>query len=290
MCVGGTLSAGFENGRQNYSGSVPQRRIYSRLLGLFARRDHPVPLTPPTSLYSPNPALEKLQNVWNTLREPFVLVPENLLDGEYDRKQANSIPENKFLKLSAVRKDQPTTSFHNAQPTDTAFIQFSSGSTGQPKGVLLSHQNLLSNIRAIEAGLALQKDDIGLSWMPLFHDMGLVGYHLTPLHFGINHFLINTMDFVRKPLLWLDSLEKRAATITAAPNFGQALVLKRLKGDSKKLWNLSKVRLVLNGAEPISVDLMQRFIKKCPGLGWTPGQCFRYMAWRRQPLQYLFHH
>ena len=103
--------------------------------------------------------------------------------------------------------------------------------------------------------------------MPLFHDMGLIGYHLTPLHFCINQFHINTLDFIRKPLLWLDSLEKYGGTITAGPNFSQTVLLERLKRNPQKRWNLSKVRLVLNGAEPISVDLMQRFMKKMSGFG-----------------------
>lgn len=235
----------------------------------------PAPLAPPASLYSPNPALEKLQGVWHTLGEPLVLVSPNLIEQDCEQPRDHClISEDKLSAPSSLRRSQPAASFHEAGSTDTAFIQFSSGSVGHPKGVLLSHQNLLSNIRAIESGLALQKDDIGLGWMPLFHDMGLIGYHLSPLHFGINHFLINTMDFVRRPLLWLDSLEKHGATITAAPNFAQALILKRLRGNPLKQWDLSRVRLVLNGAEPISVELMQRFMEKMSGFGLDPQAMF----------------
>jgi acyl-CoA synthetase (AMP-forming)/AMP-acid ligase II/acyl carrier protein len=134
-----------------------------------------------------------------------------------------------------------------------------------PKGVVLTHKNILTNIRAI--GIALNEDTsyLLLNWMPFYHDMGLIGFHLTPVYYCVDQFHINTMDFVKHPLLWLDSLEKYGATITAAPNFGQALLLSRLERQQKKKWDLSSVRVILNGAEPISVAVMHRFMEKLSG-------------------------
>ena len=218
------------------------------------------PLPAPMSLFTPGYALERLHNVWQVLEQPYILLSEGLLDKSSGKPVAIPIPDDKFLTFPASQKHSPETVLHKARANDIAFVQFSSGSTGRPKGVPLTHCNILSNLRAIETGLAMHDKDITLSWMPLYHDMGLIGYHLVPLHFQINHFLINTPDFIRRPLQWLDSLERHRATITAAPNFSQTLVLNHLGRKDQEKWDLSSVRLILNGAEPIGVDLMTRFM------------------------------
>ena len=92
---------------------------------------------------------------------------------------------------------------HRAAPDDVAFIQFSSGSTSEPKGVILTHRNLTTNIDAIAQGVRARHDDASLSWMPLTHDMGLIGFHLTPLFEGVDHWLMPTALFVRRPGLWI---------------------------------------------------------------------------------------
>jgi len=230
----------------------------------------PVPLPAPISLFTAGPALDRLHNVWKVLEKPYILLSEAVVDQAADKPTATHIPEQNFLTFSALRNFQSETAVHKAQASDIAYVQFSSGSTGRPKGVMLTHQNILSNVRAIETGLAMHEKDITLSWMPLYHDMGLIGYHLVPLHFKINHFLMNTSDFIRRPLQWLDSLEKHRATITAAPNFSQTMVLNHLGRKEHKKWDLSSVRLILNGAEPIAVSLMSRFTKEMSGFGIKP--------------------
>lgn len=233
----------------------------------------PVPLPALTSLHSPNLALEKLHNVWQVLESPPVLVDARLLDRQSEKQSATHTWEDKLFSFDAIRQEQPATDFYTASPTEPAFIQFSSGSTGDPKGVILTHQNLLCNLRAIAVSIQPQKDDISLNWMPLYHDMGLIGFHLVPIHSCVSQFHLNTVNFVRHPLLWLDSLEKYRATVTGAPNFSQALVLERLRKSAKK-WNLSAVRVLFNGAEPIAVDLMQQFMVKMVNYGLDPKAMF----------------
>jgi len=228
----------------------------------------PAPLPSPVNLFTPSPALERLHNVWNVLQQPYILLSENLRDQEPGKlKAALSIPKNKIIEFTAIQKYSQETEIYTSRASETAFIQFSSGSTGRPKGIILTHHNILSNISAVEAGLEMNGKDAGLSWMPLYHDMGLIGFHLVPLHFQINHFLMNTSDFIRRPLQWLDSLEKHQATITAAPNFSQTMVLNHLGRKRQKKWDLSKVRLILSGAEPISVRLMTKFMNKMDAFG-----------------------
>lgn len=148
---------------------------------------------------------------------------------------------------------------HAPSPEDVALIQFSSGSTNAPKGVVLTHQNLLVNLNAILTGMDMRADDRMMSWMPLTHDMGLIGFHLTPVTAGIDHLLMATDVFVRRPALWLEAASEHRATVLCSPNFGYEHYLKSFKPDQMQGKDLSSVRLVFNGAEPISAALIRRF-------------------------------
>lgn len=145
--------------------------------------------------------------------------------------------------------------------SEPAFIQYSSGSTGDPKGVCLTHRNICSNIRAIVEATGWHGDDQALSWMPLTHDMGLIGYHLSVLAAGMNHAVMDTSLFVRRPLLWLQRASDLKATQLCSPNFGYKHFLRLFerKGLGQDV-DLSSVCLILNGAEPISYDLCESFL------------------------------
>ena len=145
-------------------------------------------------------------------------------------------------------------------PQETAFIQYSSGSTSDPKGVCLTHYNLTTNIRAIVEGTGWGADDQSLSWMPLTHDMGLIGYHLSVLAAGMNHAVMDTGVFVRRPLLWMSKASDLRATQLCSPNFGYKHFLKLFERKGLDNLDLSSVRLILNGAEPISWDLCESFL------------------------------
>lgn len=147
-----------------------------------------------------------------------------------------------------------------ANGEDIAFVQYSSGSTSEPKGVALTHKNLLTNIAAIADGIRLQENDTGLSWMPLTHDMGLIGFHLTPLVCDVEHHLMPTSLFVRRPQLWLAKATAHRASILCSPNFGYKHFLKTFKPENGPALDLRCVRILFNGAEPISAALCREFI------------------------------
>lgn len=149
---------------------------------------------------------------------------------------------------------------HESTPDDIAFIQYSSGSTSDPKGVVLSHRNLCTNIRAIVEACNWQADDQSLSWMPLTHDMGLIGYHLSVLGVGMNHAVMDTNVFVRRPLLWMSKANELRATQLCSPNFGYKHFLKLFQRKGLQDLDLSCVKLILNGAEPISWELCEEFL------------------------------
>jgi acyl-CoA synthetase (AMP-forming)/AMP-acid ligase II/acyl carrier protein len=151
---------------------------------------------------------------------------------------------------------------HAAAPDDVAFIQFSSGSTSEPKGVVLTHRNILANCRGVSEVARFNEDDVSLSWMPLTHDMGLIGFHIFMFANRLHQHLMPTELFVRRPLLWLDFASRKHATILCSPNFGYRHYLKVLGDRPVDGLDLSAVRLIFNGAEPISADLCREFLTR----------------------------
>jgi acyl-CoA synthetase (AMP-forming)/AMP-acid ligase II len=150
---------------------------------------------------------------------------------------------------------------HHPQPSDLAFIQFSSGSTSEPKGVMLTHGNLIANIAGATAVGKYTDQDVSLSWMPLTHDMGLIGFYLVKFASRGHINLMPTDLFVRRPLLWLQLASKKRITLTCSPNFGYRHFLKVLDGRRLENVDLSSIRSIYNGAEPISVPLCNEFMQ-----------------------------
>ena len=151
---------------------------------------------------------------------------------------------------------------YRAAPDDVAFIQFSSGSTSEPKGVVLSHRNILSNGLAVSELTGFTEDDVSLSWMPLTHDMGLIGFFIYMFANRMNIHTMPTELFVRRPLLWLTFAARKRATILSSPNFGYRHYLKVLGDRPVEGLDLSAVRLIFNGAEPISASLVGEFLER----------------------------
>ncbi len=145
-------------------------------------------------------------------------------------------------------------------PQDIAFIQYSSGSTGDPKGVLLTHRNLTINTAQLAAGAGYTDRDSVLSWMPLSHDMGLIGFHLTLLSAGASHAIMRTELFARRPLLWLELASQRRSTVLCSPNFGFQHYLRQYAIKPPQGLDLSSIRMIMNGAEPISAEVCRRFV------------------------------
>ncbi len=149
-----------------------------------------------------------------------------------------------------------------AEPDDVAFIQFSSGSTSEPKGVVLTHRNIIANWRGSTEAAGFNENDVSLSWMPLTHDMGLIGFHLVMFANRVHSHLMPTELFIRRPLLWLQLASRIRATILCSPNFGYKHYLKVLGDRPVEGLDLSAVRLIFNGAEPISVELCDEFLTR----------------------------
>ena len=205
-----------------------------------------VPGSPPGSpiLYTDSKNLERLQTLAAEVGETAI----------FDKLKSRSFLVESITDISRPGK------LHRPAPDDLAFIQFSSGSTSEPKGVMLTHGNLIANTQGATAVGKYGDQDVTLSWMPLTHDMGLIGFYLMQFANRVHVNLMPTELFVRRPLLWLQLASKKRVTITCSPNFGYRHFLKVLGDRRLEGVDLSAIRQIYNGAEPISVALCNEFM------------------------------
>jgi 1-acyl-sn-glycerol-3-phosphate acyltransferase len=158
----------------------------------------------------------------------------------------------------------------HAQADEPALIQYTSGSTGEPKGVLLSHANLLANIRAIGEAIGVRPDDVAVSWLPLYHDMGLIGCWLGALYFGVPLVLLSPLAFLARPARWLWALHAHRGTLSAAPNFAFDLCARKVSDEEIRGLDLSSWRLALNGSEAVGAETIERFTRRFADYGLKP--------------------
>jgi len=157
---------------------------------------------------------------------------------------------------------------HTARSEDIAFLQYTSGSTGDPKGVSLTHGNLLANIRSIVAGLEVRPDDVVVSWLPLYHDMGLIGAWLAPLFFGVPVVVLSPLAFLARPERWLRAIDRHRGSLSPAPNFAYELCVRKIAEEDLKGLDLSSWRAAINGAEPVQASTLERFAERFQPYGF----------------------
>lgn len=255
----------------------------------------------------------KLFRVWKQLRSPWLLLDMHQKERLEKFAALNGLDamwktiQEKVIIVEQIPALVSSEDFAVTGEDDTAIIQFSSGTTSEPKGIVLSHGNVMSNIRGIIKGMAMTNDDSTFSWMPLTHDMGLIGFHLTPFVQGVGQYLMPTDLFIRRPSLWFQKINSVKASVTCSPNFGYQHYLNALdRNQQNENIKLDHIRLIFNGAEPISVSLTKSFLEKMAVFGLKestmftvyglaeaslavafpePGKAFRYVTLRREDLQ-----
>jgi len=214
----------------------------------------------------------KLFKIFEKLERPHLYTTEDNIERLQQYAENNNLSvayktiKEKTLLVSEVESKEKG-DVHEPMPDDLAFIQFSSGSTSDPKGVMLTHKNIMTNLNAIGEGAHYNDLDISFSWMPLTHDMGLIGFHLNMLAYNMSQCLMATDLFSRRPLLWMQEVSDKKATVLCSPNFGYKHFLKSLSKKSLENIDLSCVRLIYNGAEPISTDLCDSFLDTMKNYG-----------------------
>ncbi|MET3210040.1 UNVERIFIED_CONTAM: iturin family lipopeptide synthetase A [Paenibacillus sp. PvR008] len=209
----------------------------------------------------------KLFKIWNTLSRPYMIADDKVLEQleKYSHQHElldsfESVNKATFSSHAFDYSSQSKGIVHASKPEDLALIQFSSGSTGDPKGVMLTHENLVYNIRDIVNITSMNSKDAYLGWMPLTHDLGLIAFHLTCVIANAKQLIMPTALFIRRPSLWLKKVSEHKVTQISSPNFGYKFFLDQYKPETAANWDLSSVRMILNGAEPVSVELCHVFM------------------------------
>lgn len=217
----------------------------------------------------------KISKVWKRLKNPYLITDLPTLKETWkehlQHKEETSIDiDNRFILFenSSYAKQASPLPAHSS---DLVFIQFSSGSTGYPKGVENKQDSIIYNVNTMSNLLDIQPLDKLLGWMPLTHDLGLVLFHLFPLLKNIPQFLVPPMVFLSYPNLWLKSLAENGITISGSPNFGYRHALENFNASELKGLSFNKLRLMINGAEPVSVKLCEDFEQMLSPYGFAKG-------------------
>ncbi|MFT4703044.1 MAG: fatty-acyl-CoA synthase [Bradymonadia bacterium] len=219
----------------------------------------PVPLYPPLSMGELDAYIERLAGILRTSGASLLITSErlkNVLWGVVDKVPSLT----RLMTLEQMKQSTGEPTHVEVTPDDVCFLQYTSGSTSDPKGVVVTHANLVANVTAIMHHMQLDptKDKI-LCWLPLYHDMGLIGFVISALVWGQTCVLVPTLRFLKRPNTWLASVSEYKATITFCPPFALALAVRRAKPADLEKWDLSSLRCVGVGAEPINADAARQF-------------------------------
>ena len=235
--------------------------LVAAIFGCWASGAIAVPLAVPLRLTSTDALAEEVRSRADKAQIGVLLVDDRIrplvpLDGIGAR----------IVDLSVVRAG-PETSFGTPAPDDPALIQFTSGSTARPKGVALSHRTLISNGIAARDHVGLTSDDVVVSWLPLYHDFGLIGLTLWPLIIDMATHLMPPETFIASPKRWVLAMSRYRATVTAAPNFAFGLAARALRNSGDPI-DLSPLRVAANGAEPVDIETMDQFTAAAAPVGF----------------------
>ncbi len=220
----------------------------------------PVPSYPPALLERAEIALDRLCHIAGHAEAGWCVTTKKLrtLLGDLCLR-ASSVREIVAVERLAEGTEEVVDA--RARGADPGFIQYTSGSTGHPKGVLLSHKNLVANVHAIGQSLRINHRDVGVSWLPLYHDMGLIGVLLFCVYWRLPLVLMAPTTFLLRPIRWLKAISDHGGTLSPAPNFGFARCVQRVSAAERAGLDLSSWRLALNGAEPVNLQTVKAFVR-----------------------------
>ncbi len=242
---------------------------FNSFFGILMAGGVPVPIYPPARPQQLEDHLRRHARILNNASAAVLItVPEARSVAHLLKTLVPSLRE--LVTLEDVMDEPPIAVWAEPLPDDLAFLQYTSGSTGSPKGVMLSHADLLANIRAMGEAIAISSDDVFVSWLPLYHDMGLIGAWLGSLYFATPLISMSPLAFLARPSRWLQAIHRHRGTLSAAPNFAYELCLTRLSDTQLEGLDLSCWRRAFNGAEPVSADTLRRFSERFASCGLKP--------------------
>ncbi|KAA1249852.1 AMP-binding protein [Mycobacterium simiae] len=247
------------------------RAYFAAFAGVVLAGAVPVPVYPPAR---PSQLADHLRRTTGILANAravlLITVPEGVPLGHLLRSNVESLRHVVVPETLTGAAEDTLLSLPRPRTDDLALVQYTSGSTGQPKGVALAHRNLLANIRAMGQVAGASGADTFVSWLPLYHDMGLIGAWLGSMYFGVPLVVMSPAAFLIRPSRWLWAIHANKATMSAGPNFAYELCLAKVRDEEIQGLDLSSWRLAYNGAEPVSPATIERFAKRFAPYGFRP--------------------
>ena len=228
----------------------------------------PVPIYPPARPSQLEDHMRRHVRILNNcLAKTFITVPEAKKVAQLLKSQVPELQH--IVSASDLTSSDAITTPPVLSSSDIAFLQYTSGSTGNPKGVVLTHANLLANIRAMGDAVQADSKDVFVSWLPLYHDMGLIGAWLGSLYFAMLFVVMSPLSFLARPERWLWAIHRYHGTLSASPNFGYEYCTRRLNDEDIKGLDLSSWRAAFNGAEAVSPKTLSSFSQRFEDFGFN---------------------
>ena len=269
VCAAGLIDRGIRPGERVAIMLPTGRDFFVAFYAVLIAGAIPVPIYPPFRRSQLEEHLRRQGGILRNAQASFLIADDLvrpmgvLLQGLVaDLRGLATVDE--LSRLQALARYTP------ASPSTVALIQYTSGSTGDPQGVVLTHANLLANIRAMGKAMQASSRDVFASWLPLYHDMGLIGAWLSCLYYGALSAVMPPLAFLANPARWLWSIHRHRATITAAPNFAYEQCLKSVRDEDIAGLDLSSLRVAVNGSEPVSPSTIARFTDRFRLYGFRP--------------------
>jgi acyl carrier protein len=264
----GLLSRGLQP-RQTVALMLATGRDYlASFYGVMIAGGIPVPIYPPVRLSQIEEHVQRHSRILGNAEAAIMITMPQAKTVAYLLR--GSVPSLKDVVTPAELAQPAMSIAHRAGREDIAFLQYTSGSTGDPKGVVLTHANLLANIRTMGAALQVGAQDVFVSWLPLYHDMGLIGAWLGSLYHALPLVLMSPLAFLVRPARWLQAIHRHRGTISAAPNFAYELCARKLSDEELRGVDLGSWRLAFNGAEPVSPATLTAFTRRFEAYGFRP--------------------
>lgn len=214
-------------------------------------------------------AFRLLSIIYNARPKIILTTTSMLADIEKKREQEVELAQLRLIVTDTIQANPQEFVFKAVTPESLAFLQYTSGSTGTPKGVMVTHGNIIHNQQIIHRAFGHSEKSIGVSWLPLFHDMGLIGHVIHPIYAGINSILMSPVAFLQKPIRWLQAISKYGATTSGGPNFAYDLCVKKIQPEELANIDLRSWDLAFNGAEPVRAETLKQFSKTFAECGFN---------------------
>ncbi|MFI5308987.1 MAG: AMP-binding protein, partial [Polyangiales bacterium] len=286
-------ASGMEKGQRLALVIAEPHEFVLSFLGAVMAGVVPVPMYPRASFKARNAYVETVSHIVEAAGARALVTLENTRPVIEEVVERGVQIEKILLAEEFFRSDQPTPelTLPAIEPDDLCFLQFTSGSTSMPKGVMVTHRNLIANADAFlgPKGLDRREEDIAITWLPLFHDMGLIGFVLGTIAHDISTVLLPTESFARRPTMWMQAMSDYGGTITFAPNFAYGLAVKRTRDKDLEGLDLTKLRIAGCGAEPVNPQVMRTFVDLFSRVGFPATAIMPCYGMAESTLAISFH-